>query len=119
MAVKSTVSNWSNRPHGHCTQPQVIYHILQKMEYYDSVSLNIPITKLYKEYNSEFKVSYSAVCKWWLNYKLYGELQYETQAHLQKARKKHRRLSASAKITENELQQLKEIIDKNPSIYLG
>ena len=53
-----------------------------------------------------------------MNYELYGELPYETQAHIKRVRKKYRWLPAGAKINEIELQQLKNIIDNRPDLYL-
>lgn len=48
----------------------------------------------------------------------YGELPYETKEHFQKVRKKSKWLSKRAIINEDQLQQLKNIIDRNPSLYL-
>ena len=76
------------------------------------------LDSLIKECQSKFNVSCSVIRKWWKNYEQYGELYYETMAHLQSIRKKYKWLPKRAKINEADLQKLKEIIDRQPDLYL-
>ena len=83
MKVSGVVDNWRYKQHGPRQQTQVISYLLDRLCYLESVGHNVPLTRLIKECQSKFNVSCSVIRKWWKNYEQYGELYYETMAHLQ------------------------------------
>ena len=118
MPLNENIKNWRNRPHGKRQQAQVICHILERLEYFDSIGYTVPMSRLYKECEDSIRVCRTTSRKWWLSFELYGELPYETAAHIKRVRKKFRWLPEGTKINERELLVLKGILDKSPSLYL-
>ena len=118
MALNGNIDNWSKRPHGKRQQAQVISYILERMDYFESIGYSVFMCRLYRECEDEFRVYRTTARQWWLNFELYGELPYETQAYMKKIWKKYRWLPEGVLINEDELQQLKQIIDKRPDLYL-
>ena len=115
---KGFAGNWNTRAHGPRMQAKVISCLLEKIDFYESLQHDYPISRLFVQCEQEFGVCRTTVREWWNSFELYGELPYETREHMKRVQKKYKWLPEGAKINETELHQLKGIIDRRPDLYL-
>lgn len=118
MAPKGYVDNWSKRPHGERKQAQVVSFILDRRDYFDSIGYNVSISRIFEECEEATKVCRSTIRQWWIHFGQFGELPYETKEYFRKIRKKHNWLPIKSNIDDTQLQRLRNIIDRSPSLYL-
>ena len=102
-------------------QAAVIEHLEDVLAVFspdDPEGNGIVMHDIYKECADKHSLSTSTVRRYWKSYLLLGELPYETKLREKKLRNKYKWLPKHSKITDDELQILREIISGNPLLYL-
>ena len=99
-------------------QARVLSHLIDRVEYYNSINFPVPFDTLFTECANECDVSKATARRYWLHFELYGELTHETATFMKKMRRKYGWLPESAKINTAELAILKQIVDNRPDLFL-
>ena len=119
MLVCCDAFSVNREPHGRRVQRKAIAFIAVEMEMYDAFGgdddlmvLQSILVECHRKKCPDVNVR--TLRRWWGIYIEWGELPY----YAKKRKGRHDRLSKSTTINDNELLQLKMIVDRNPNLYL-
>ena len=118
MQQSGLVNNWSRKHTSGRQQAQVLCYLLERVEYFESINFEVAMDRLFDECVSECKVSKSTARRFWIHFEKYGEIPIETEKYMSRLKTKFNWLPKSARITADELSQLKAIVDRRPDLFL-
>ena len=125
--MDKAVSKWKNKPHGLRLQAKAIAFIAEKLDMVDffadgmgnegvEVTLTDIINQCHREHTTD--VSTSTLRRWWKVYEEWGELPHAVKIRQKNMRKRYGIMSKGAKLNDEELYMLREIVLDHPNYYL-
>ena len=122
MLVAGSLEKWARKHHGPRVQAAAISFISKKVDEMEAFGggndycLKVVINECINKYTPD--VSFSTLTRWWKTYLEWGELHWVVKERRKEMRQKMKTMGTGAMINDDELLQLKYIIDDNPQLYL-
>ena len=125
--MDDALNKWRNKAYGPRLQAKAISYIAEKMDMVDFfadgiskegvvITLTDIIDQCHREHTSD--VSTSTLRRWWKTYEEWGEIPFAAKIRQKKLRKKYGIMSKNAKLSDEEIYALKDIVNENPNYYL-
>ena len=117
-----STSNWPKKHHGSRKQAEVIDFIEKNLSLvapdYDIVLERVPLDPVLQQCERDCGVSKSTVRRWWKIYLMMGLLPDEVKDFNRGLRKKYRWLPQTSRMSEDDLDVLRDLLWKRPHEYL-
>ena len=114
------LEKWTRSHHDVKTQAMVLSYIALSMDELEAFGCNeISMAPIYRQCNIKYPfVSTSTMRRWWKLYLEWGELPDIVKEKKKKMKDKMLAMGSKSAINDNELLELKYMVDRDPNLYL-